>query len=470
MTVLGRLVGPPFSLCTTLLLASACSHPIERSNARELERIEASLASPVEPTPRASIDTSFDGSLEGYLTHALANSPELRAAYEEWRAASFKPDQRRKWPDFQVSVAGFVRAVETRVGPQRLRVGAQQWFPWPTQLTKGPEAAAIAARAQGQQFEAEALEIAAEVIRAYWQVWAIQQSMAVEQEQVVTLEALSEQVRTKVEVGGADLADLAQVDLRLARTRDLLQGLQVKRRKAAAGLAEAVGVSPTVSLPVRADAPVMRVPAEDRADLIASALEHPRVEAMNIMSQSQEAEVAAARATLAPSFGLGVDWILTGDSPQMMPPPDSGKDAVVLTGMIKIPIDVHAKKAQQKEARARSAAYRSRAHATALSIEARIDQQLAELDDDLRRVRLYETTLLPQAHTAFEAVVGSYAAGRATVAELLIAQQSVLEIEEALLQARAEVATDLGQLERWVGRPIDLVAPSDELDPGETAR
>ena len=43
-----------------------------------------------------------------------------------------------EFPELVLTYGGFIRSVETRVGPQRHRLGAMQWFPWPTRLNANP--------------------------------------------------------------------------------------------------------------------------------------------------------------------------------------------------------------------------------------------------------------------------------------------------------------------------------------------
>lgn len=448
------------AVLTTVAVASGCASSIERANRRELQRTEQQLAPLLDPAseppgpPEAQPVADFDGSLTGYLAYAFAHSPALRASFEDWRAVSQRPRQARRLPEPTVTFAGFVRAVETRVGPQRVRIGAMQWFPWPTKLTAGGEVAAREAEAAQRRFEAHALEIAAEVSRAYWRLWAIQHVREVERDQVVILESLSAQVRARVETGAAELADLAQVDLTLSRARDRLAGLDQSERVAAAELVRAVGAPMLTPTPVEAEAPAIVELPEPAAALAAEAAEHPRVAAMVSMSEASEARVREARADRFPRFGVGVDWILTAESAAAMPPPDSGKDAVIVAGSLSVPLWQRAYGAKQDESRARAAMYRARALDVRHRVMADVQTHAARVQDDARRVRLYQTTLVPQAEGAFESVMSSYAVGRSSTAELLMAEKDLLELQRGLLELRAQLAIDLAELERALGRPL----------------
>jgi outer membrane protein TolC len=458
MTHRGRVCGQIRTgaiLCFTV--ASACATATERSTRSDLRSVEADLA-PLPPTIEASGPGSetpaFDGTLGAYLAHAYARSPSLRATFEDWRAATHRPRQERRLPEPTITYAAFIRSVETRVGPQRHRLGAMQWFPWPTKLTAGGQAASLEAQAGQRRFEGHALEIAAAVSSAYWELWRVQRRREVLEDEVEILGSLSEQIRVRVEVGGAELADLAQVDLMVSRARDRLAGLDETEKVASARLVQVVGAPDGTATPVSRREPVVAEVSEPIETLTAEASGHPRVETLATLSDAAGERVREARADRAPSVGVGVDWIITGESAATPAPPDSGKDAVALALALKVPLWARAYKAGEEEARARSAAMRARAIDARNAVAAEVRQQAARVSDDVRRVRVHETTLVPQAETAFESVLNSYATGRSTVAELLLVERELIGLQDELFAAQADYGTHIAQLESAVGRAV----------------
>ena len=451
-------MGPAFAAWLGALACTACATASETSTRAELARIDAELAPlPEHVEPEATGEDrapAFDGSLSAYLAYAFAHSPALRATFEDWRAATHRPRQRRRLPEPTITYAGFVRSVETRVGPQRHRLGAMQWFPWPTKLTAAGQAAGLEAQAEQHRFEAHALQIAADVSSAYWSLWRVQRRREVLRDEVEILDTLSAQVRVRVEVSGADLADLAQVDLMLSRARDRVAGLDDAEKIAAAELVRVLGAEPGTQTPVSPGSPTTEEIAEPIATLTAEAARHPRVESLAVRSDAAKERVRAARADRAPSFGVGVDWILTGPSAATPAPTDSGKDAVALSLSVKVPLWAGSYKAAEDEARAGGAAMRARAIEARNAVAASIREHAARVSDDVRRVRVHETTLVPQAETTFESVLGSYAAGRSTVAELLLAERELVSLRDELFAAQADYGRDMSRLESVVGRAV----------------
>ncbi|MGB1699153.1 MAG: TolC family protein, partial [Nannocystaceae bacterium] len=246
----------------TILALGGCAHDTVETSRQELARTEAQLA-PVaaeeedaeDPTPATESTTAEElpsGSLAQFQAYAVAHSPALRASFERWRAAVELPQQQRALPDPTITYAGFVSAIETRVGPMRHRLGVRQWFPWPTSVTARGDAAA--ARAVGAQrvFEAHALSLGAEVARAYWKLWSIDQEQQIQIKQVEVLETTKRLAETLVETGAANVSVLARISLRIARHESRLEALKEARARASAKLAFTLGLEEEVGFEIRA--------------------------------------------------------------------------------------------------------------------------------------------------------------------------------------------------------------------------
>ncbi|MCA9653861.1 MAG: TolC family protein [Myxococcales bacterium] len=443
-------------------MLGGCADPLERSTATALAEVDAELRpldepeAPLEFTTRTSVE-GIDGSLPHYLAYAYAHRPALRASFERWRAAAQRPRQARRLPEPQITFTAFVRPVETRVGPQRLKLGAMQWFPWPSKLGAAGRAAAHEAQAEQRHFEADALAVAAEVSTAYWTLWEIRRTRAVDQDELTILRSLTEQVRVQLEVSGADLADVARLELMSTRAEDRLAGLDERERMAAAELVRVIGAPPGTAVPTDAREPAVELP-RDEAVLHLAAIEHPRVQAWASLSEAAQLRERSARAERLPSFGVGVDWIITGQPADAnaghVAPAERGKDAVMVTAGVKVPLWGRAYGAAASEARANDAAHRARALEARNMALAELERSLARVRDGARRTALLESTLVPQAEAAFESVTLSYASGRSSIGELMMSERDLLELQRERVAAYAALGIAWAELERVVGRPL----------------
>ena len=402
--------------------------------------------------PVADSDVVLDGALAPYLHLALRDSPQLKAAYAAWDAEVRSIQGASTLPEPTLGFGIFLRSVETRVGPQQAKVSLQQSLPWPTELTGRHDAAVAQARVAQAQFDAVVLQVNAQVLQAYWTVWEVRATRRTHSAHVVVLEDLSATLRARLETGSATLADVQQVDLTRARLEDALLSLDAQERRAVASLRAVIGGTPgelpTLQDPFQAQQPVL-----DLQQVTQLALEHPLIGAAGAQEDAAQAAVQVAQSQRAPGLTLGVDWIPTG--PAAMDDAQSGKDAVMLGVGFRVPLwqrayaeDVRAKAAVQDLRAAQSEGLR-------LQLSAQVEDAYIRVLDGVRRVDVVQYSLLPQAEGTYTSLLGSYAVGKANVAQVLLAQRDLLELQILLDSEQAELQRSWAELEALCGRPLE---------------
>jgi len=400
----------------------------------------------------AESDPALDGSLSSYLAFAVARSPELRASFERWKAATMRISRARRMPQPIIKYSYFIRSVETRVGPQNHRLSLMQSFPWPTALSAGADAASAAARAAQRRFDSEALHVKQAVADAYWRLWLLHEDHRLKNEHDLVLETLAASVRGRVRTGDASLADLNQVELGVARHHDHHGAHREGERVAAAELLRAIGASSRGQQLMATDPPFEGLPSDDDEALHRAARQHPRIEAAELMASSSESQVRAQAAERAPSLLAGLDWIVTGKAPTVVE--KSGQDAVIVTAGLSVPLWGRSYRDAMGAARAEGAAHLADRDAAMYAADAQLEAALAAVRDAQRRIDLYRSTLIPQAETTFQSVLGGYQSGRSTVASTLLAQKDLLELQLELARSRSHHARAWAVLEAVVGRPV----------------
>ena len=407
----------------------------------------------VEFRPPPEVAPDFDGTLNAYLAFSLEHSPEARAAFERWRAATLRIARARRLPEPALSYGFFVRSVETRVGPQRHRIGLSQSFPWPTTLSAASDAASEAARAAQRSFEAEVLALRHRIATAYWELWRINEEHARKAEHDVVLEALAGAVRGRLRTGVATFADLNQIELNIARHHDH-DGVHAQAlKRASAQLRASIGLRGGGQGMKAIDTPVIRRPVTAERELHKLARSHPRVAKHAHLARTQRHRERSERAAGLPRFRIGVDFVETGPS-RMPGPTDSGKDAVIVTAGISLPLWRGSYRDSARAARAESEAHLADRQAAMRRAESELERAAALVRDSARRVRLHDTTLIPQAQSTYRAVIGGYQAGRASVAQMILAQRDLLELQLERVRAIARHAQAWAQLEFVVGSEL----------------
>jgi outer membrane protein TolC len=437
-------------LVSILSLSTACASSFEK---RARGRLGASDFWPErEPAREADEPPNLDGSLAGYLAEAMRDHPELEAAYETWRAKVHAIARTRRLPDPTFSYGYFVRNVETRVGPQRHKFSVRQMLPWPSKLRAGANAAAGHADAAERAFEARVLALRYRIANAYWKLWLVRRTQVIHVDHKQLLNDLAESVRTRIAIGRASLADVSQIDLRVTRMDDAIDGLSEKIATNRAALLAAASAPGDAKAPTNEPAPSPAAPATDEQTLRTAAYAHPRVRRLDFMADASDDRATRADKEGLPSFVLGFDYIETG--PAAVDMPDSGKDPMIVSLGVSIPLWRSSYRSEGDKARAEAASFRAASEAAKLRVEAELQDALSHVRDSARRIHLYQKTLIPQADGVYEAVVGAYQTGDATLAALLLAQADVLELRIQLAEAHANHGRAWAHLEHVVGREV----------------
>lgn len=439
------------AVAAVLTLAPACA--TSEGHLRALNADLKPVADRMDPAPERDAPVS-GARLEDYLDHAMTRSPALRASYERWRAEVARVGASDALPNPTLSYGLFVRSVETRVGPQRHRFGLRQRVPWPDARAASAEIAQTGAQAAQRRFEAQALRVRQRVGEAWWRLWAIAQTRTVRREQLVLLQQLADSARGRLEVGKASVSELNQLDLARAQLSDTLDALDARERSASARLNAAVGAPAQDAAPVRLPGAFAEaLPDEDDATLLAAAAQHPLVRERSTRAAQSRAIRRRAEADRYPNLTLGVDYIETGERADMAPA-DNGKDPVLATVAVELPIWLDAYAAAERSAERAERANNAERDAAQDDLHAQVLDALATLRDTHRRIRLFRDTLIPQAETAYAAVLGDYETGRAPIATMLIAFRALLDLRLGLIGAQADHARAWVWLESAVGRPV----------------
>ena len=440
---------------------AGCGTAVESVTKRDLEAA-ARVVRPLEVDQASSlVAPERGGTLAEYVAYALRHNPELKASFERWRAATLRISAARRLPEPKINYGYFVRSVETRVGPQRHRLGLAQTFPWPTRFSAGADAASEAARAVQRQFDAKLLGVRQQVADAYWHLWLIHEDHRLKSEHDLVLETLAGTVRGRVSTGAASLADLNQVELDITKHHDHHGEHREAERAASAELLRAIGSGESRDALSTTDSPAEGLPKENESALRAAARDHPQIEELALRASASESRARAETANRFPSFLTGLEWIETGEAvtPDV---PDSGQDAVIVSAGLSIPLWGRSYREEAEAARANGAAYRADEEAAVLRADAAVAAALAAVRDAHRRILLYRNTLIPQAETTLRSVLGSYRTGRSTVASALLAQRELLELQLELAKSRAEHARAWASLERVVGRSVSFAQTGGE--------
>ena len=208
--------------------------------------------------------------------------------------------------------------------------------------------------------------------------------------------------------------------------------------------------------------PIFSSLAASDESLVAEVLErNPELAALGAQVERDRRAVSLARQNYWPDITVGGEYIFTDKARSTMPIEDNGKDPVVVSVGLSLPIWFGRYRAAEREARDRLRGTELSREDRGNAIAARLKRVLFELHDAERKAELYGRTLIPRAEDSLAANEAAFKAGRTDFSALLDAERVLLDFRLSYERAVAGHAQRLGELEMLLGRPVATDAVSD---------
>ena len=421
------------------LFAKAFKSPFEgelRGMALLLVLILIPLWSFAQQSPQANTQ------LDQYLQEAAKNNPELKARFQEYLAALQQVPQVNTLPDPELSFGYFINPIATRLGPQQARLGLTQMFPWFGTLGARGDAAAQLAKAKFEAFQETRNNLFLKVKKTWYELYHIDQSIQITQENIDILETFESLATSRYETAQAGQVDIlrVQIDKEDLITRAAL--LEDSKNALVQRLAELVNrpelLQPNIPDTLAAQELPLPIPELKKKTL----QQNPRLTKLDFEAASARSAIDVARKEGLPKFGLGADYIFTGERDVTLA--GNGKDAIVARVGIQIPLYRKKYRAQKKQAQLRLQAVQNRQEATQNQLLTTFEETLRDFYNARRRVSLYKDIQIQRTRQALDILTEEYATAAADFEELLRLQRKLLEFqlarEEAIVDQNTAVA------------------------------
>jgi outer membrane protein TolC len=396
--------------------------------------------------------------LDDYLRYAALNNAGLKAAFEQWKTKIEEVPQAGALPDPRFTYSYFIEEVETRVGPQRNKFGISQVFPWFGKIEARTRAAGAGAKAAQRRYEAKKLELFYEVKDAFHEYVYLAKAIEIAKENLELIEDFEQVALTKYIGAAADHPDVVRAQVELAKLEDQLRTLKGLREPIVARLNAALNRKSGEPLPwpKRQEGDPVEIDRERLKEMLLA--RNPELQALNFDIESARSGVELAKKKYYPDVGVGLDWIQT-DGAIAASTPDSGKDPVMLTFSLNLPVWRRSYEAAEIQARAIARKTRLEKIQMENSLIARVERVLYDYQDSRRKQTLYGDILVPKAKELIEASESAYQGGTIDFLSLIDAQRTLLNFELLHERAVTDNRQKLAELEMLLG---------DELEaPGE---
>jgi len=404
------------------------------------------------PTEHVS-EITLQSTLDDLLVYAAMHNPQLSAAYYRWRAAVEKIPEVSALPEPRLSYGYFIRGVETRVGPQKQKIGISQTFPFIGKLGLKEKIQLRAAKADSSRIEAERLRIFFQVKSNWYEYAYLLQAQQVLAENVELLGLLEGVVRAKYRAGSTPYSSLIKIQVELDRLLDRQKDLVDMVRPVTAQINAVLNRPPQSILPVPGEIPVRDIENADTAWVAWLQQHNPDLEADRLQIKMREAGVDLAKRRRYPDLTIGLDYVNTSEAlnPNLA---DSGKDPLMVMASVNIPLWRGKNNARiaTAEAEYRTAMYQLNTNRN--NLLARQEMVLYRFREAKRKVDLYTNSLIPRTEQALNVSRSAFEAGEVDILELIDAQRTMLEFELLLEREKANLQQRLSELEMLAGKEL----------------
>jgi outer membrane protein TolC len=384
-----------------------------------------------------SVTLLFPGILRGqilneYLKEAGENHPGLKAAWHEYYAALEKVPQVGTLPDPMLSFGVFVSPVETRLGPQQLKVSFSQMFPWFGTLKEKEKAAAEKAKIEYQQFLDLKNQVYQQVKTQWYQLYKTGRAISITKENLDILNSLKTLSRRNYETGKSEMADLLRINVNIREQENRLDDLQeqLSTQKTEFSL-----------LLNRSGKDTLVTPGSIQLDTFNtlayrdSVRKNPKLTALSHKQTALEHQYEVDKKKGYPSISLGLDYAVLGNREDMQVA-QNGRDVIMPMVGISLPLYREKYKAMKRETKMKLEAVRNEQKNRLNNLSSQYEKAEEQYLDAVRKVDLYKEQV-EETERIYNLLKTNYSADGENFFELLRTRLMVQKFELKLEKAKA---------------------------------
>lgn len=389
--------------------------------------------------------------LPALIATALADNPELKASSARWEMFRNRIDQARSLEDpmLMLKLQNWVidRPFNSRVDPMTQRViGISQQLPfWGKRDLRG-EIASKEAESYRWGVEERKLELARMIKETWYRLYYVDRSLEIADRNIKLLDDFITLAETKYSVGQGAQQDVFKARLERSRMLDVRITLEQQRKSLQANLNALLNRS--------ADTPIARIPDFDISPVSLSGRElkerasanRPLIKGLEALIGKGEAGLGLARKENYPDFGISFEYMQRDPVGY-----DKGKDMYSAGLTFNLPVRRARRRAMAAEASSEIAMATEELKALRNSIDAGVEDLLAQLDRRKKLIELYKTGIIPQAAQSLESAVIGYRVNKVDFLTLLDNRITLFNYEREYHESLAEYQMNLARLEALVG-------------------
>ncbi len=407
--------------------------------------LAAADGQPIQPVFAGAAELS----LEQLEQEVLARNPSLAQMVAAWEAASARLPQVTSLEDPMLGTMFAPASVNSRNVEPGWRVEVSQKYPFPGKLRLRGQTAQAEASAAGHDVADMRLQLIESARNAFYDYFLVERSLDVNKESLDLLRKFRDDARKRFENRLAELQDVLQADVEIARQQEKLLTLERMRKVATARLNTLMHLPPDAPLPPppKAISVLEALPeAQELRDLALA--RRPDLQAVTERIRAEQAALALACKEAGPDIEvMGAYDTMMGNGPM--------RDLAAQVGVrVNLPIRAARRHGAIAEAQARLAQRKAEYDRQVDQINFQVQEACAQVEESLKIVRLYEGTIRKAAQANVEAAQSAYVNGKIPFLSLMEAQRNQAILRDRGYEAVTDYFRRRASLERVIGGAV----------------
>jgi outer membrane protein TolC len=447
----------------------------------DLSRI-ADARPPQKAPPERTSSKPDEHSLAGLIATALERNPEIQSAIDTTKSAASRVPQATALMDPILMTRTLPEPTRTADGDMVFVLGVSQTLPIPSKLERRGRIALSETRMALRELEQTRLRIIAEVKRAYFQLFAVDQAVLITRENQTLLRDLIEVARGQLVAGKRQQEDILRAQVEHSNLESQLVELAQRRETTVALINSMLDRPPRTNVDSIASYDVRRLRPHLNELLTQAYLRNPELVKIEHQVVRDEHRLELAKLDYIPDFTVGFEWMLMQPRDAFVPPIDpntgmrppfnrmseEGTDSWAVTVALNIPVWFERIEAGIREARERLSASRRQHHAAKNKLTYQVEDALARINSQRDIADLYATAIIPQAEQAFQVSREGYITGTSDFQFVIDNWQKWLFFRLQYFRTIAEMEQSVADLEQAVGvSMIEVESPVTSTQVGE---
>jgi len=395
--------------------------------------------------------------LDSLIAEALRANPDLKAAELRYKAFETQVPQAGSWPNpmFQTTISN-ISTKSWALGKAPMsgyELMLSQTIPFPGKLGLQKDMTRNMAQKSKKEHESAINFVISKLKQNYYQLYSLEKSIEITQENKILLEDFAKIAQTKYSVGEGLMQDVLKALVEVSKMIDELISMEEMRRTTQAQINILLNRNPQDSLGKPQEITFQKVNYSEEELQNLAVENNPELKGMEFMVNASNAEYRMARREYWPDFTLSASYMRMKNDASM--DPNAERDFVSASAGIELPLHFWSKekkKAQEKSYDLKS----SQQKYEGMKNDLRLDVSMLSysLKKHEKEIELYQTSILPQARQSLESAQTGYQVGKIDFLMLLDNQMTLYNYRIAYHQAVSSYYQTLAQLEEMVGKPL----------------